>query len=140
MADYVLIDGDQAIYQPTFGAATVVVQPGKLVGSGPAALGGKPVCVEGDEKSAKVENCPYVAPPFVGGTGTLEIVSLAGDQIASKTKTGSTKTLLVGSSFTAKFTVQVKGTDPSSGSPDPLSEYPGGSGSFVTTNTKFRGV
>jgi hypothetical protein len=49
MSDFILMDGDQAIFMPMFGAAVVVVQPGKLAGSGPATLGGKTICVEGDE-------------------------------------------------------------------------------------------
>ena len=36
VSDFVLIDGDQALFLPAFGAAIVVVQPGKLAGSGPA--------------------------------------------------------------------------------------------------------
>lgn len=140
MSKYVLIDGDQAIYEPAFGAATVTVLPGTLTASGPATRGGKKICIKGDEASAKVQGCQYVSGSFAGGSGTLEIVALAADQVASKTNTGSTKMLMVGSRFTAKFTVQVKGTDPSSGAQDPMSEYPGGGGSFQTTNTKFRGV
>ena len=40
MADYILMDGDQAIYKPNFGAAIVAVQPGTLTGSGKANIGG----------------------------------------------------------------------------------------------------
>jgi hypothetical protein len=144
MSDYVLIDGDQAIFQPTFGAATVVVQPGKLTGSGPATLGDKKFCVEGDEASVSVPGCMYTTPQYsVPGTGTLEIASLAGDQKASKTQTGATKMMLVGSTFTARFKVQspAQQIPPSGGPPVPdgTPEY-SGSGNFVTTNTKYRGV
>mgnify|MGYP001161953845 FL=1 len=133
--DYVLIDGDTVTYLGF--PPTIAVLPGKLTASGPATCTDKPVCIEGDEASGKVDNVPYSMPPFTGGMGTLEIVALAVDQKASKTKTGSTPMLLVGSSFVARFKVVSKAMDPQ-GVPDPTPEYPG-QGKFVTTNTKFRG-
>lgn len=140
--DYVLVDGDLAIFQPSFGAATVVVRPGTLTASGPATLGGKKMCLVGDDKSVTVAGCVYTTPSHpIPGTGTLEIASLAGDQQASKTSTGGTKMLLVGSTFTAKFTVQNPAKQPAPPGPpvpDSTSEY-SGTGSFATTNTKFRG-
>ena len=38
MADFILIDGDTAVFMPAFTPATVIVQPGKLEGSGPATI------------------------------------------------------------------------------------------------------
>jgi hypothetical protein len=141
--DYVLIDGDQAIFQPTFGAATVVVQPGKLAASGPGTVGNKPMCVDGDESSVSVPGCVYMTPQYsIPGVGTLEIAALAGDQKASKTQTGSKKVLLVGSQFTAMFKVQSPAQQPVPGSspvPDATPEY-SGNGSFITTNSKYRGT
>jgi len=144
MADYVLLDGDQAVFLPSFGAATVVVQPGKLAGSGPATLGDKKLCVDGDEASVAVRGCIYMTPQHsIPGTGTLEISALAGDQKASKTRSGDTLVLLVGSTFTAQFTVQSPAQQPPPGPgspiPDAMTIY-SGSGSFITTNTKFRGM
>jgi len=144
MADYVLIDGDMAMFEPSFGAATVVVQPGTLTGSGPATVDGKPICIEGDEDSVSVSGCTYMTSQYsIPGVGTLEIDSLATDQTASKTKTDDTAMLLVGSKFTAKFSVESPAMQPPPGagspSPDSSTSYTG-SGSFVTTNTKFRGV
>lgn len=140
--DYVLIDGDQAIFQPTFGAATVAVQPGKLIASGPGTVGNKPMCVEGDEGTVKVPGCIYMTPQHsIPGVGTLEIASLAGDQKAGKTQTGGKKVLLVGSNFNAKFKVSSPAQQPVPGSspvPDATLEY-SGQGKFITTNTKFRG-
>jgi hypothetical protein len=142
MPDYILIDGDQAIFMPSFGAATVVVQPGKITGSGPMTLTGTKVCIDGDEASVEVAGCTYVAGGYViPGTGTLKIDALAGDQLASKTNTGSKAVLLVGSTFTAKFEVQSPAQQPappSSPVPDSTPSY-SGTGNFVTTNTKFRG-
>jgi len=142
MSDYLLIDGDQAIFTPSFGAATVVVQPGKLTASGPATVGRKKVCVAGDEQSVSVPGCAYTTPSCsIPGTGTLQIDALAGDQTAGKTKSGGTPVLLVGSRFTAAFVVQSPAQQPSASGPvpDPTPRY-AGSGSFTTANTKFRGV
>lgn len=142
MADYILIDGDKAMFIPSFGAATVVVQPGTLTASGRATLGGKKLCVSGDEKSVSVQGCTYMTSSHtIPGTGTLEIASLAGDQTATKTRSGDTLVLLVGSSFTASFSVQSPAQQPTSAGPvpDPTPKY-SGSGSFVTTNIKFKGV
>lgn len=144
MADFVLVDGDQAIFQPSFGLATVVVRPGDLVASGPATLGGKKLCIAGDETSVAVRGCPYMTPLHaIPGSGTLEIAALAADQKASKTRTGSAPVLLVGGTFTARFTVQVPAMQPPPGPgppiPDATPQY-SGVGNFTTTNTRFRGV
>lgn len=142
MPDFVLIEGDKAMFLPTFGAATVVVQPGDLKGSGPATVAGKKICVDGDEKQVSVPGCAYIAPPYViPGTGTLKIAALAGNQKAKKSNTGAKAMLLKGGSFTASFEVQnpAKQPPPGPGSPipDATPKY-SGNGNFVTTNTKFQ--
>lgn len=139
MADFVLIDGDQVIFMPAFGAAIVVVQPGQTKGSGPSTMGGKKVCVEGDEQQVSVPGCMYSAPPFVTpGTGTLKIAALAPDQKAQHTQSGGKKVLLKGGQFTAKFEVQSPAMNPVPPSPvpDPVPQY-SGQGLFVTNNTKY---
>jgi hypothetical protein len=143
MPDYILIEGDKASFVPSFGAAVVIVQPGTLQGSGPATLNGKKICVDGDEKDVSVPGCTYMTPQYsIPGSGTLKIASLAGDQKASKTQTGGKAVLLKGSSFTAKFEVQSPAQQPPPGPgspiPDATPEY-SGSGTFITTNTKFQG-
>lgn len=143
MEDFILIDGDQVIFLPTFGAATVVPQPGKLKGSGPATLKGKPVCVDGDEKNVAVAGCVYITPQYcIPGTGTLKIDSLASDQKAAKTNTGGKAILLKGKMFNAKFEVQSPAQQPPPGPgapiPDAMTQY-SGHGMFVTTNTQFKG-
>jgi hypothetical protein len=142
MADFILIDGDQAMFLPSFGVATVVVQPGTLTASGTATRSKKKLCVDGDEANVSVPGCTYIAGPHViPGTGTLEIDALGGDQVATKTQTGGKKVLLLGSTFTAKFEVQSPAKMPTQGPPKPdtTPSYTG-SGSFVTTNTKLRGT
>lgn len=144
MSDYILIDGDMAIFMPTFGAATVVVMPGTLTASGDATYTGKSVCVDGDESSVEVPGCMYMTPQYsIPGAGTLKIDSLAGDQVATKTNTSGTAMMLVGSTFTAKFEVQSPAMQPPPGPgspiPDSTPSYTG-SGNFVTTNIKYKGT
>jgi hypothetical protein len=144
MGDFILIDGDQAIFLPSFGAAIVVPQPGKLAGSGPWTLNGKNVCVDGDESDVSVPGCMYMTPQYcIPGTGTLKISALAGDQKAKKTNTGGKAVLLKGTQFTAKFEVQSPAQQPPPGPgspiPDASPEY-SGNGMFITTNMKFQGI
>lgn len=142
MSDYVLIDGDRAIFEPTFGAATVVVMPGTLIASGPATRSGRRLCVDGDEGSVQVQGCTYMtAMHTIVGTGTLEIASLAADQVARKSRSGDKALLLVGGRFVARFKVQIPAKQPTAAGPvpDATPMYSGG-GSFVTANTHFRGV
>ncbi len=144
MPDFILIDGDKAIFLPNFGPAVVVVQPGTLAGSGPATLDGKALCVDGDETKVEVPGCVYMTPQYsIPGTGTLKIDQLAPNQKALKTNTGGKKVLLKGGDFMAKFKVDnpAKQPPPGPGSPipDSMMEYPG-SGSFITTNIKFQGT
>ena len=141
MGDTVLIDGDQALFLPAFGAATVVVQPGKLRASGPAKIGGAKACVSGDEASVSVPGCMYMTPVYpIPGTGTLTISALAGDQLASTSSTGGVKLMVKGSSFTAKFSVAAPAMQPAPPAPpipDPATEY-SGSGSFVSLDTSVK--
>ena len=143
MLDYVLLDGDKAMFMPAFGAAIVVVKPGDLKGSGPATLNGKKLCIDGDEKTVSVPGCVYMTSQYsIPGTGTLKIAALAANQKATKTKTGGKAVLLKGSNFTAKFEVQnpAKQPPPGPGSPipDATPQY-SGNGVFMTTNMKFQG-
>ncbi len=144
MSKLILIDGDQVIFQPSFGAATVVVQPGRLRAGGPATLGGKKICVEGDESQVAVPGCTYItAQHSIPGTGTLKIAALAGDQTARKTNTGGKPLLLQGSQFTAKFEVQSPAQQPPPGPgspvPDATPQY-SGRGTFMPANHKFTGA
>ena len=144
MADFILMDGDQAIFMPAFTPAIVVVQPGRLSGSGPATIGGKNVCVDGDESKVSVPGCAYMTPQYsIPGTGTLKISALAANQKATKTQSGGKKMLLKGGNFTAKFEVQSPAQQPPPGPgppvPDATPQY-SGNGMFVTTNAKFVGT
>ena len=144
MSDFILIDGDLVLFNPTFGAATVVVQPGTLTGSGKGSFRGKPVCIDGDEGNVSVPGCTYIAGTYsIPGTGTLSIDALGGDQKASKTNSDGKPVLLKGSQFTAKFEVQAPAQQPPKGPsppvPDSMPSY-SGNGSFQTTNTQWKGT
>lgn len=138
MTDFVLMDGDQVVFLSLFSPAIVVVQPGKLAGSGPATINGKAICVDGDESKVSVPDCSYMTPSHpIPGTGTLKIAALAANQKASQTKTGAKLVLLKGAMFTAKFEVQSPAQQPTPGGPVPDgSPQYSGQGQFVTMNTK----
>ena len=143
MSKFMLIDGDEVLFLPNFGAAVVTPQPGKIAGSGPKTLGGKKVCVDGDEKKVEVKGCTYITPVYsIPGTGTLKITALGGGQKAKKTQTGGKKILLAGSKFEAGFEVQSPAKQPPPGPgppvPDATPKY-SGKGKFLTNNTKVQG-
>jgi hypothetical protein len=142
MGDFVLMDGDTVLFLPTFGAAVVAVMPGRLKGSGPATVGAKKICIEGDEGQVSVAGCSYLTPQYsIPGVGTLKIDALAADQKARTSKTGRKAVLVKGSKFTAKFEVQSPAQQPPPGPgspiPDSTRQY-SGYGNFVTTNTTLR--
>jgi len=140
LMDYVLIDADQALFQPTFGAAMVVVRPGTLRASGPTSLNGKRICVAGDEASATVKGCLYSSGTYpIPGMGSLEVAALATDQRTRTIRSGGQQLLLRGGSFTARFRVESPAQQPTAAGPipDPMTEYTG-KGCFLTTNRILR--
>jgi hypothetical protein len=142
MADFILIENDLVNFDPVFAAASVVVMPGKLAGTGAATVGGKKMCVEGDEGKVSVAGCAYTTPAFpTPGVGTLKISKLMPDQVAMKTASNKKKVLLKGAKFIAAFEVQTPAQLPTPTGPqtDPLTQYPG-TGSFQTFNQKFQGT
>ena len=136
MGDKVLTDGDTVLFLPAFSPAIVVVQPGRIPGSGPASIGGKKICVDGDQSKVSVPGCTYMTPSHpIPGVGTLKIAALAGDQTARTTQTGGKSVLLKGSMFTAKFEVQTPAQQPTPGGPvpDATPQY-SGQGQFMPIN------
>lgn len=138
MSDYVIIDGDTAKFEATFGTAIITVAPGKITGSGSKLkISDKAVCVESDESIVKVFECAYLTPTFpTPGSGTLTIDSLVSDQKAQKLTINGKKAILVGSKFNAKFTVIKPATSPAPASDATLEYF--GSGVFVTNNTVIK--
>jgi hypothetical protein len=142
MPDYVILDGDQAVFIPAFGAAIVVVRPGNMMASGIPTLMGKKICVKGDETKLMVSGCMYTTPVYsIPGVGTLRINALGGSQTSKKTKSGGKEVIVKGSTFKAVFEVQTPAQQPPKGPtpalPDATPQY-SGDGSFITTNAKFK--
>lgn len=142
MADFILINEDQVIFDELFTLAKVTVKKGELKASGKAKVGDKAVCLKGDEGKISVGPCDYVMPPFMKeGKGMIKIQSLT-NHVAGKTKDSGKEVLLKGSKFVAVFEVTVPAQLPPGTIPmqtDPAPKYIG-SGSFETKNTKFKGT
>lgn len=140
MSDKILVDSDIANFMPTFGAATVVVQPGQMKASGKATIGGKKVCIAGDEAQLQVPGCMYMTPQYsIPGVGTLKIAALAADQQAQHSKDSGKALLLKGGNFTAKFEVQTPAQQPPPGPGSPIPDATptySGQGNFVPANVK----
>ena len=139
--DTIILDGDQAVFSPLFGAAIVTVPPGIMVGTGETTINGKKVCIEGDEESLEITKCPYMSPPFVAvGFGTVKIKKLDKGQLTEKVKSGDNKIIIRGIVFTAEFTVDTgkeAKMPPPANTPDTTLKYMG-RGQFIPTNTKIK--
>ena len=136
--DFVLLTGDQALFDASVPPATVVAPPGTITGSGRSTVNGATVCVQGDEATVVVAGAAYVSPGFATpGVGILTIAALAPDQLSTKDRSGSRSVLLKGGRFTAQLQVVGPATNPGTGAPDPVPVYTG-SGSFLTTNLKVQ--
>ncbi len=140
--DKMVTDGDEVIFNPQFGVATVMVKPGSIKGSGKTAVSGKKVCLKGDEKQVIVHGCSYTCGSFtVPGTGDLKIHALLGNQLTQKSRSGGKPILLVGTVFQALFEVKspaqqiVPGSSPQ---PDPVKIHMGGTGQFKSINRKIQ--
>lgn len=138
--DFVIITGDQAVFDPSFPPATVIAPPGVITGTAKGKGGGLIACAEGDEASVVVPGAVYFTPSFpIPGVGTLTIESLGPDQKARKGKSGGRLLILRGTKFRARLQVSAPAQVPTASgtAPDPTPVY-SGTGSFVTTNTRFR--
>jgi hypothetical protein len=131
----IIIDNDLVHFLPTFGLATVVAAPVKISGTGKPVAGQK-ICVEGDEKSIKVQGT-YTTPAFpTAGAGTLVLGTLKPDQLTQKTTCEGKKIILRGAGyFMAKFEVQAPASNPPAGTTDAVTSYPG-QGKFINANSK----
>jgi len=136
--DFVILTGDQAIFDPAFPPAIAVPTPGTITGTAQAQSNPMTACVEGDEASVVVPGVAYTSGAFSApGVGMLSIESLAADQVARNATSGGKGLILKGVKFRAKLQVTAPATNPSSGAPDPVAVY-NGTGSFVTTNGVFK--
>jgi Contractile injection system spike tip protein len=137
--DFVLRTGDQAIFDPVFGVATVVAPPGVITGSSRAKIDGAAICMQGDEATVIVAVAAYSSLDFpTSGTGVLTIESLASDQIATASSSTKRPKLLRGSRFRARLRVTMPATTPDGTLKDSVGRIYSGTGAFVTANTKVR--
>ncbi len=136
MPSFVLVQGDQVVFEPAFGDAKVTVQTGTLSASGVDTINQKSVCVFGDQAEVMVGPCPYETDTYLeAGMGMLSIQQLAPDQQSGTTTSNNQPVLVQGSQFTALFTViKPAQAPPPANTPDPLKQYTG-QGTFQTTNT-----
>jgi hypothetical protein len=144
MADFIIIDKDKVLFQSLFGAAIVTPKPGNITANGAATLGGKKLCVVGDEKDVQIADCVYMTPQYcIPGKGTVKIKALGSDQQAQKTQTAGKKVILKGSMFDAELEVTQPAKEPPKGPaapvPDATPKY-SGKGMFVTNNRKWKGA
>jgi hypothetical protein len=138
--DFVIISGDQAVFDTSFPPATVAAAPGVITGSARERINGLIACAEGDEATVVVAGAVYFTPSFpIPGVGTLTIESLGPDQKAKKAKSSSRALILRGSKFRARFHVAAPAQVPTAAGPvpDPTPVY-SGTGSFITRNTRVR--
>jgi hypothetical protein len=134
--DFVILTGDQAVFDPVFGAAIVVPVPGTITGSAAERSLGRQVCALGDEASVVVPGVAYSTPAFPQpGVGILTILSLAADQQAMQATSSGRPLILRGTKFQARFQVIVPASNPTSADVVPLYL---GTGGFLTTNTTTR--
>ncbi len=139
--DFIIVTGD--MIQVTISPPAIVPQlmaPVPLVGSSQkVSVGGKPICLEGDELPPSLKApMPYTAPPYVTpGTGTLQITLLPNNKTI-QTENGK-KILIKGATFTVKFNVQTPAQMPTPAGPvpDPVAVKPG-TAQFITTNMQVK--
>lgn len=137
MENYI-VTGDQVIFLPQFGPATVTPMPGVMVSSATKTIvTKKPVCLEGDEKKVIVSGVPYIQGNFViPGTGVLTIDKLQPDQLSKKTTIEGKAPILKGIMFIAKFQVlspAMQPNPPAPPAPGPVASFTG-QGMFVPTD------
>ena len=137
--DFVIVTGDQAIFDTLFAPATVVAPPGVITGTAQGSVNNLKVCAEGDEASVVVSGAVYMTPTHsIPGVGTLTIESLGPDQKARNGKSSNRALILKGTKFRARFQVASPAVSPPPASvPDPMPIY-FGTGSFITTNTHLK--
>lgn len=135
--DKIILQGDQAMFQPTMGAAVLIGNLSiPINGSGTMTVTGKKVCLEGDEKNVQLPINYIQGPYIIPGMGILKITGLAGDQLSKKT-VNNKALILKGSTFQAEMqvTAPAQQPTPSGPVPDATPKY-SGMGQFITSNIK----
>ncbi len=129
MLDTIVVDGDLLMFEPMFGHRIVtVLAPVTIRGTGMCQIGGRRVCVVGDEKILQI-NALYNAPPFLLGQGKI-IVTLMPDQIALPVTSGRAL-ITKGQRFMAMFMPIQPAKMPGPPTIDPLLIPTPGFGHFI---------
>jgi hypothetical protein len=136
--DVIMVDGD--MIQITINPPTVVptlIPPVPLVANGFTTISDKKVCIEGDELPPSLKSpLQYMSPPYViPGMGKLSVTLKPANKTSVSTDMDK-KMLLKGSTFDAKFEVQVPAQQPTPTGPVP-DATPSYSGTcqFISMNT-----
>jgi hypothetical protein len=136
MADPIVITGDLAVFPTAMGAAVLPPMSTAMSGTGKVRIGGKPVCVDGDERTISLPVTYTTATHATPGSGTLTIQSLDPAQTSTKTRSRGKPVLIAKGKFTAQLMViapaQTTSTPPVV---DNTIKYVG-QGEFQTTNTR----
>lgn len=106
-----LISGDSVVFPANFCADAVTPEVSvPITGTGKANVGGKPVCVAGDEAKV-VAACSYTTSAFtIPGAATLKIKQLASAQ-QSQVATSATRAAILA---TDEFDIEMTVTGPAS--------------------------
>nr|WKF60510.1 hypothetical protein HUO10_005031 [Paraburkholderia busanensis] len=106
MGALVVVDGDLLNFLPAFGQRQVTVTgPAVIRASGHALIGGKRVCVFGDERRVRVR-ADYMMPGYGMGSGVITIVSLNVNQKTPRINDGM-PLIVEGTEFIARFSPTV---------------------------------
>lgn len=139
MGTPIVVTGDTAEFPANCcSGATTAPLSIPISGTGKATVGGKAICLVGDEARVIVPAHPYFtsASP-TAGTVKVTIQALAQPQNSQAAFSGPPRkaAILATSKFTVLMTVVTPATNPTTGAPDPLVTFTG-QGEFKSSNKK----
>jgi uncharacterized Zn-binding protein involved in type VI secretion len=136
MADPIVITGDLAVFPTAMGVAILPPMSTAMSGTGKVKIGGKPICVDGDERTISLPVAYTTATHAAAGSGTLTIQSLDAAQKSTRAKSGGKPVLIAKGKFIAQLMVLVPAQTTSTPPVvDNTVKYVG-QGEFQTTNTR----
>ena len=106
MSKLCIVHGDPVTFLPNFIDRVIVPVPTTINGTGMATIGGKKICIAGDEKKIIVSGVVYTSPATghtTPGSGILNEVTLQPDQQLMYANAGAT-VIVQGIQFMCSFT------------------------------------
>ena len=106
MSKLCIVHGDTVKFLPNFMNRVIVPVPTTINGSGMASIGGKKICISGDEKKVIVSGVVYTAPSTghtTPGSGIINEITLQQDQQLMYVNSGAT-VIVQGIQFMCFFT------------------------------------